>query len=72
MIALKNTAHLEEFIVIHPLFDEPEQKCDPSLLGPMKISRSVRLSLLMLRGYLVVMGVMLAYHMLDLSGLLKR
>ncbi len=38
----------------------------------MKMSRSVRLSLLMLRGYLIVMGLMLAYHMLDLSGVLRR
>lgn len=72
MIALKNSAQLEEFIVVHPLFDEPEQKCDPSHLGQMKMSRSVRLSLLMLRGYLIVMGLMLAYHMLDLSGVLRR
>jgi hypothetical protein len=72
MVALKNTAQLEEFIVIHPLFDEPEQKCDPSGLGAMKMSRSVRLSLLLLRAYLMVMGLMLTYHMLDLSGLLKK
>lgn len=71
MIALKNPAQIEEFVVVHPLFDEPEQKCDPNNLGRIKMSRSVRLSLVMLRGYLIVMGVMLTYHMIQLAGLIK-
>lgn len=68
MIALKNPAEIETFVVIHPLFDEPEQKCDPTDLGRIKMSSSVRSCLFVLRAYLMVMGVMLGYHMLDLAG----
>ena len=68
MIALKNRTPIENFVVIHPLFDEPEQKCDPAELGRIKMSRTVRSCLLVLRVYLIVMGLMLAYHMLDLAG----
>ena len=58
------------FEVVHPIYDEPEIKCDPTGLGPMKLSKSVRFSLFALRGYLVVMGLMLGYHVLDLAGAL--
>jgi hypothetical protein len=58
-----------DFYVIHPLFDKPEQKCDPSALGLMKMSKSVKLSLTLLRVYLIVMMLMLTYHLLDLAGL---
>jgi hypothetical protein len=72
MIALKNPTEIEKFVVIHPLFDEPEQKCDPTDLGRIKMSRSVRSCLFVLRGYLMVMGVMLGYHMLDLAGVVGQ
>jgi len=65
---LRNETPKLEFVVVHPLYDEPEQKCDPSQLGPMKMSNSVRFSLIVLRGYLVLMGIMLAYHMFDVAG----
>lgn len=58
--------------VVHPIFDAPEEKCDPTTLGKIKMSRSVRFSLIVLRAYLVVMGAMLTYHMLDLSGVFGR
>jgi hypothetical protein len=60
--------NVNRFEVIHPIYDEPELKCDPAGLGAMKMSKSVRLSLFALRGYLVAMGLMLSYHMLDLAG----
>ncbi|HLK14170.1 MAG TPA: hypothetical protein VKT78_05140 [Fimbriimonadaceae bacterium] len=60
--------NVNRFEVVHPIYDAPELKCDPSDLGPMKMSKSVRFSLLALRGYLAVMGLMLGYHMLDLAG----
>ena len=56
------------FVVVHPLDDVPEEKMDTSSLGPMPITRSVRYSLMALRGYLVVMGLLVLYHVVDLAG----
>jgi len=60
----------EEFVVIHPLDDVREQKVDFSRLGPMPLTRTVRVSLMALRGYLIVMLVLVAYHVLGLAGIL--
>lgn len=57
-------------LVVHPLFDSPEQKLDTDRLPPMVMTRSVKLSLMALRGYLILMTLMLAYHFLDLAGIL--
>lgn len=56
------------YYVVHPLDDVPEKKLDPNALGPMEMTRSVKLSLLALRGYLVLMIAMVGYHVLDLAG----
>ena len=56
------------FMVIHPLDDLPEEKVDVSALGPMPMTTSVRLSLLSLRGYLVLMMLLVVYHVIDLAG----
>lgn len=48
--------------VVHPLFDEPEQKRDVEGLGRIRMTRSVKLSLLALRAYLVVMALLVLYH----------
>ena len=58
-----------EFVVVHPLDDEPEEKVDTDKLGPMPMTLSVRLSLLSLRGYLIIMMMLVLYHVLDLAGL---
>ena len=60
----------EEFVVIHPLDDIREQKVDLSQLGPMPLTRTVKLSLMALRGYLVLMMLLVAYHVLGLAGIL--
>ena len=60
------------FIVVHPLDDVPEEKVDTSSLGPMPMTRSVRYSLMALRGYLIVMGLLVAYHVIDLAAALAR
>ena len=65
-------SNVDRFEVIHPLFDKPEVKCDPSSLGAMHMSKSVRVSLVVLRGYLILMGLLLGYHMLDLAGVFHR
>lgn len=61
---------VNEFRVVHPLDDVVEKKCSSEGLGRMRMTRSVRLSLFVLRGYLVVMTLMLGYHVLDLAGVL--
>jgi hypothetical protein len=56
------------YLVIHPLNDVPEEKVDTSNLGPMAMTTSVKLSLLSLRAYLLLIGLVF-YHVLDLAGL---
>lgn len=60
------------FVVVHPLDDAPEQKVDTAALGPMRITRSVKLSLFALRGYLVLMMLLVLYHVMDLAGAFGR
>jgi hypothetical protein len=57
-----------EFLVIHPLDDVEEQKIDSTRLGPMPMTTVVRVSLLALRGYLVLMLGLLAFRVLQLAG----
>jgi hypothetical protein len=56
------------FVVVHPLDDTPEQKVDTSVLAPMPMTASVKLSLMVLRGYLVLMMLLVLYHVMDLAG----
>jgi hypothetical protein len=63
--AIRRHPHL----VVHPLFDTPEQKLDVNHLPPIRMTRSVKLSLAALRAYLVLMTLMLGYHFLDLAGM---
>ena len=60
----------DQFVVIHPLDDKPEQKVDVENLGPMPMTTSVRVSLYSLRGYLVLMMMLVLYHVLHLAGVL--
>lgn len=60
---------LDRYIVVHPLDDRPEVKIDTEALGPMTMTPSVKWSLLSLRGYLVLMFVLVMYHVLQLAGL---
>jgi len=60
------------FLVIHPLDDLPEQKVDTAHLGPMPMMRSVRISLMALRTYLVLMTLLVLYHVADLAGVFSR
>jgi hypothetical protein len=56
------------FVVVHPLDDAPEQKVDTTSLGTMPITSSVKLSLMALRGYLILMMLLVLYHVMDLAG----
>jgi hypothetical protein len=65
------TNHLEAtcYYVIHPLDDETEQKCSAEGLSQIHMSPSVRLSLITLRGYLIVVVGLAIYRLLELMGL---
>ena len=54
----------ESYRVVHPLDDAPEEKRSVDKLGPMKLTRSVRLSLFVLRDYLVLMGLLVLSRIL--------
>jgi hypothetical protein len=56
------------FVVVHPLDDVREQKVNSSSLGTMPMTFSVKLSLLALRGYLILMMLLVLYHVMDLGG----
>ena len=56
------------FVVVHPLDDVPEEKVDTSTLGPMPMTAAVKLSLRALRGYLILMMLLVFYHVMDLAG----
>jgi hypothetical protein len=60
------------FTVIHPLDDVPEEKVDTEHLGPMKMTRTVRVCLLALRGYLLFMFGLLGFRVLQLAGMMHR
>jgi hypothetical protein len=69
---LETTMDEREFLVIHPLDDVQEQKVEIAQVGAMRMTPMVRASLLALRGYLVLMTVLVLYHVLDLAGLFGK
>jgi hypothetical protein len=62
----------DQFVVVHPLDDVREEKVDTASLGRMSMAPSVRISLMALRGYLVLMMLLVLYHVIDLSGALGQ
>ena len=60
------------YYIVHPLDDEPEEKCNPDALGPMKLSRAERFVLMALQGYLVAMIGLAAYRVAGLAGLFQH
>ena len=58
----------DHFLVVHPLDDVRETKINTSTLGTMPMTASVKLSLMTLRGYLILMMLLVLYHVLDLAG----
>jgi hypothetical protein len=57
----------DHFVVVHPLDDVFETKVDTEALGPMPMTRTVRLSLLSLRAYLILMVLLVVYHVVMLA-----
>jgi hypothetical protein len=70
MTTMVNTAETKLYTVIHPLDDAPEQKRSLEAIGPIKMSRSVRLSLMALRAYLVLMTAMTAVRVVEIASTL--
>ena len=70
----RNELELEEsvlFTIVHPLDDAPEQKVDTEHLGPMQMTKTVRICLFALRGYLVLMFGLLGFRVLQLAGVIR-
>jgi hypothetical protein len=67
-----HTPEINGFYVVHPLDDIAEGKCSSIGLGKIRMTRAVHISLGVLRAYLVMMTLMLAYHVLDLAGVLQK
>lgn len=59
---------LNRYVVVHPLDDVAEEKIDTEQLGPMSMTATVKWSLISLRGYLVLMLLLVLYHVLQLAG----
>jgi len=72
MASVQNSYEPQYFNVIHPLHDVPEEKCSSEGLGHIAMTPAVRISLTVLRGYLVAMTLMLGYHVLDLAGVVHK
>lgn len=68
MAYAQNAYEVNSFLVLHPLEDVAEMKRSSHGLGPIKMTTSVRISLYVLRGYLLLMMGMLGYHVLVLAG----
>jgi hypothetical protein len=58
------------YLVVHPLDDAEEKKMETEHLGPMAMSRTVRVCLFALRGYLLVMFGLLGWRVLQLAGVI--
>lgn len=61
-----------EYFVVHPLDDMPELKVDTEGLGPMQMTRTVKICLFALRGYLLLMCGLLAVRVVQLAGAIHR
>jgi hypothetical protein len=55
------------YLVVHSLDDVPEEKVDTEHLGPMQMTKTVRLCLFALRGYLLAMFGLLGFRVLQLA-----
>jgi hypothetical protein len=57
----------EQYTVVHPLDDHPEEKVDVSAAGAMKMTRSVKWALFALRAYLILIMILIFYHVFTLA-----
>lgn len=66
-MVFKTTTDGQEFLVIHPLDDIPEEKLTTGESGPTRMTPTVRTSLWVLRAYLIGMMLLVLHHVLDLA-----
>jgi len=59
------------FVVVHPLDDVPEEKLETEHLGPMPMTRTVRVCLYALRAYLLLMFGLLGFRVLQLADAIR-
>jgi hypothetical protein len=57
-------------LVVHPLDDVAEEKCQTDNLGYAPMTPTVKWSLIALRTYLIVMALMVLYRCLQLAGII--
>ena len=57
----------QEFLVIHPLDDTPEEKINVDAAGAMNMTLGVRIILGVLQLYLGMMTIMVLYHVFRLA-----
>jgi len=53
---------------VHPLDDVPEEKVDTEHLGPMQMTKTLRVCLFALRGYRLLMFALLGFRVLQIAG----
>ena len=58
----------QEYTVIHPLDDVKEEKVNLDNLGPLPMTRTTRLTLIGLRAYLLVMGLVVLWKVIALAN----
>ena len=68
MATFQHAPEYQGFLVVHPLQDAHEAKCETTNLDPIAMTRSVRLALMVLRGYLALMTLLLIWHVLAIAG----
>ena len=56
--------------MVHPLDDVPEEKVETEHLGPMPMTRTVKICFYALR-YLLLMFGLLGFRVLQLAGMIK-
>ena len=63
-----NSNETPVYYAVHPLDDAPEQKRSAEGLGVIRMSKSVKASLVTLRVYLVLILALALYRLVDLLG----
>ena len=66
MATMQPSYEVQSFRVIHPLQDTIEKKCSSQGLGLIAMTRPVRISLMILRGYLIGMTILLGIYIFGL------
>jgi hypothetical protein len=60
--------HSHYYWLVHPLDDEPEEKCSTESLGLMPMTKMTKIALLTLRCYIILMIPVLVAFILRTAG----